>query len=109
MAKNHVQPGAAMPWTNDTAADVAAGDVVAFADMVGVAAGDIAIGEVGEVFVEEVFTLTKEAPLVIDQGDNVYFDTTLGEIDKTDTNVPAGKCFAPAASAATTVQVKLGV
>ena len=108
MAQNRVQKGAVMPWTNGTGSDVVSGEVVEVADMVCVAAGDIADGETGELFTEEVFTLTKEAPLVISQGDTVYFDSTLGEIDKTDTNTLAGKAFADAASAATTVQVKLG-
>jgi len=107
MAQNHIQKGAVMPWTNNTGADVASGDVVDFADMIGVAAGDIADTEEGNLFVEEVFELTKEAPLVINQGDTVYFDPALGEIDKTNTNVQAGKAFAAAASAATTVLVKL--
>lgn len=108
MAQNHVQVGAVMPWANATGSDVAAGDPVEVADIVGVAAGDIADGESGQLFIEEVFTLTKEAPLVISQGDIVYYDSAAGEIDKTNTNTLAGKAFADAASAATTVQVKLG-
>ncbi len=108
MAQNHVQKGAAMPWTNGTGSDVVSGEVVVVADMVCVAAGDIADGETGELLTEEVFTVAKEAPLVIDQGDTVYWDATNDNIDKTDTNVLAGKAFADAASAATTVQVKLG-
>ncbi len=108
MSQNHVQKGAVMPWTNGTGSDVVSGEAVEVADIVGVAAGDIADGETGELFIEEVFALTKEAPLVISQGDIVYFDSTAGEIDKTGTNTRAGKAFADAASAATTVQVKLG-
>ena len=108
MATNHVQKGASMPWANDTGSDVVSGEVVEVADIVGVAAGDIADGESGILFTEEVFTLTKEAPLVISQGDIVYFDSTAGEIDKTNTNTRAGKAFADAGSADTTVQVKLG-
>jgi len=107
MAQNHIQKGAAMPWTNDTGSDVVSGEVVALPAMIGVAAGDIDDGEEGNLFIEEVFELAKEAPLVISQGDAVYWDDTNDNIDKTNTNVPAGKAFADAASAATTVYVKL--
>ncbi len=55
MATNHVQKGAVMSWTNGTGSDVVSGEVVAFADMIGVAAGDIADGETGELLIEEVF------------------------------------------------------
>lgn len=96
-----------MSWTNGTGTAVVSGEVVPLPDMIGVAAGDIADGEDGELFIEEVFEVAKEAPLVIAQGDKVYWDATNDNIDKTDTNVPAGIAFAPAASAATTVFVKL--
>ncbi len=109
MAKNHVQKGKVMPWTNGTEAAVVSGEVVVVGTLVGVALGDIAIGVTGELALEEVWEVAKEAPLVIAQGDVVYWDATAGEIDKTATNVLAGKAFAAAASAATTVLVKLGV
>lgn len=97
-----------MPWTNGTAAAVVSGEVVVVGAMVCVALGDIAIGAEGNLATEEVFEVAKEAPLVIDQGDIVYWDDTNNRIDKTNTNVLAGKAFAGAASAATTVLVKLG-
>lgn len=109
MAKNHVQAGASMPWTNGTGADVSSGAVVVVGATVGVAAGDIADGESGILFIEEVFTLPKAAPLVIGQGVAVYWDVADGNINLTATdNHLAGKAFAAAASADTTVQVKLG-
>lgn len=109
MAKNHVQEGKIMTWTNGTGSAVAAGEVVVIGTIVGVALGTIANGATGEVAIEEVWTLPKEAPLVISQGDKVYWDDTNNRIDKTDTNVYAGKAFASAISAATTVVVKLNV
>lgn len=109
MAQNHVAEGKIMRWTNGGAAAVSSGDVVVVNDLVCVALGDIAIGATGSLAVCEVFTLPKEAPLVINQGDNVYWDETNENIDKTDTNVPAGKCWKDAASADTTVQVLLNV
>ncbi len=108
MAQNHVQKGDAMPWTNGTGSAVASGDVVVVSAMVCVALGDIADGEEGNLATCEVFEVAKEAPLVIAQGDIVYWDAVNSNIDKTDTNVRAGKAFAAAASADTTVLVKLG-
>jgi len=107
MAQNHVQKGASMPWTNATSADVASGDVVVVGDIIGVAAGDIADGAEGILFIEEVWLLPKAAPLVISQGDKVYFDATAGNVNKTDTDALAGVCFEGAVSAATTVKVKI--
>jgi predicted RecA/RadA family phage recombinase len=97
-----------MPWINGTAADVVSGEVVVVGAMVCVALGDIAIGAEGNLATEEVWEVAKEAPLVIDQGDIVYWDAVNSNIDLTNTNVVAGKAFAAAASAATTVLVKLG-
>ena len=107
MAQNHIQKGAATLFTNSSGSDIVSGEVVVVGDMIGVAAGDIADGESGTLFIEEVFELAKEAPLVIAQGDTVYWDAANSNIDKTDTNTLAGKAFAAAASADTTVLVKL--
>jgi predicted RecA/RadA family phage recombinase len=96
-----------MPWTNGTGTDVASGDVVDLPNMIGVALGDIADGDNGDLAVTEVWALPKEAALAIDQGDQVYWDATAGEIDKTNTNIAAGKAFAAAAADDTTVAVKL--
>jgi len=96
-----------MPWTNATAAAVVSGEVVVVGDMIGVALGDIAIGATGDLAIEEVFLLAKEQPLVIAQGDTLYWDAVNLRIDKTNTNTPAGKAFAGAIEAATTVRVKI--
>ena len=108
MAKNYIQKGQAMPWTNGTEVAVTSGEVVVVGAIVAVALVDIAVGDSGILATEEIWELAKEAPLVIAQGDIVYWDATAGEIDKTNTNVLAGKAFAAAASADTTVLVKLG-
>lgn len=47
----------------------------------------------------------KEAPLVINVGDEVYFDATAREADKTNTNVLIGSCAKAALSADTHVLV----
>ena len=82
-------------------------DVDEGGDPIGVALGDILDGATGELAICEVWTLAKEAPLVITQGDQVYWDATNENVDKTNTNIPCGKAYASAVSAATTVQVLL--
>jgi len=55
-----------------------------------------------------VYELPKEAPLVIDLGDRVYWDDTEKEVTKTAaSNTFMGFAYAAAVSAATTVQVRL--
>jgi predicted RecA/RadA family phage recombinase len=109
MAQNHVQEGKIMTWTNATGTAVVSGEVIVVGALVCVALGAIANGAVGELAIAEVWNLPKEAPLVIAQGDVVYWDDTNNNIDKTNTNVLAGKAFAAAASADTTVKVKLNI
>lgn len=112
MATNHVQKGAAMPWTNGTAADVVSGAVIDLGGMVGVAAGNIAIGDTGELLTEEVFTLAKDV-VAISQGAALYITpagliTTATDDGAGVVYTPAGKAFADAIIAAATCQVKLG-
>ncbi len=108
MAANHIQRGEAMPWTNSTGAAVSSGDVVLVGDRVCVALGDIADGASGQLATCEVFELTKEASLAIDQGVDVYWDAVNKVITTTATaNTLAGCAFAAAAAADATVQVKL--
>jgi len=107
MAKNHIRPGKTMPYT--AGSDITMGTVIEFADMIGVALGDIADGDTGELAITEVWELAKDNALAISQGDQLYWDTVNDEVDKTDTNVPCGKAFADAEEAATTVQVLLNV
>jgi predicted RecA/RadA family phage recombinase len=108
MAQNYVQEGAVMPWTNGTGGDISSGDVVLVGTRVGVALGDIADGDDGQVAIEGVFEVAKAAPLVISQGDLLYWDAADENFNKTDTdNTLAGFAFADAASADTTVLIKL--
>ena len=123
MAQNHTQPGAAMPWTNGTGAAVASGDVVDLgsggAGMIGVAAGDIADGDQGILFTEEVWELPKDTSVAIAQGAQLYLTaaglqtaglitTNVNDGDTTPVPyTPAGKAFAAAATADTTIQIKI--
>jgi len=86
---------------------VAVGTVFEGAGMIGVHLNGGVSGEVDAVAIDGVFRLAKETPLVIAQGDYVYWDAVNDNIDKTTTNIPAGIAVAAAASGATTVDVKI--
>lgn len=107
MATKHIKPGNTMPYTNATGSAIAKDTVIEFGAMVGIALGAIANGSTGELAISEVWTMTKEAPLVITQGDKLYWDATNDNVDKTNTNIPCGIAYASAASADTSVQVLL--
>ena len=95
-----------MPYTNSGSA-ITKGTVVEFTGMVGIALGDIATGATGELAITGVWTVAKEAPLVITQGDQVWWDATNNNVDKTNTNIPCGIAAASAGSAAAAALVLL--
>lgn len=103
--QNFVKDGAVLAITAPEA--LSSGEVVVVGAIRGVAIAAAASGATAQVATEGVFTVAKEAPLVIDEGDLVYWDTTADEADKTNTNEKLGVCVADAASSDTTVQVKL--
>ncbi len=109
MATGHVAPGRTMPYTNGGGSTIAAGTVIELADMIAVALGDIAVGATGELAVGEVWTLAKESGVAFTQGDQLYWDATNDNLDKTNTNIPAGKAYADAASGDTTAKVILNL
>lgn len=98
-----------MPWTNGTGSTVTSGSVVSANGIIGVLLADTANGAVGQLAVEEVWSVPKAAPLAISQGDKLYWSVANGTMSKTNTDVYAGRAFADAASADTTVQANLGV
>ena len=109
MAIGHVAEGLTMPWTNAGAA-VSAGDVVAFAGMIGVATGDIAGGATGTLAVSGVWILPKNNALAVTQGDQLYWDVGDGNITKTSAgNIPCGIAYTHELAATATVQVNLNV
>lgn len=104
----YIQKGNSIDYTNSGSTKIAAGDVVSLTTRVGIAAGDIAAGAVGSLAVGGVFEIAK-ATGAITLGAAVYFDTTNKNITTTATsNIPAGWAVAAAASADTTVLVKIG-
>lgn len=106
MATGHITSGVTMPYTNSGTA-ITKGTVVEFTGMIGIALGDIAQNATGELAITGVWTVAKEAPLVITQGDQVWWDATNNNVDKTNTNIPCGRAYASALSADTTVKIIL--
>lgn len=104
---NFIQPGHVMDFENTDAAavDITSGSVVAFDERIGVAAVDIAIGEVGSVSVAGVFELPK-GNAVLPQGKPVFWKSD--KIGTDNTGVPAGYVFDAATAADVTVSVKIG-
>lgn len=84
-----------------------AGDVEEFANSIGVWLADTENAAAGAVLMEGVVTLAKETGVAFSQGDMLYWDAANDRLDKTATNIPAGLCWADAASGDTTASVKL--
>jgi len=104
--KNYIKDGSRMPFT--PSANVASGAVILVVDVLGVATGAILSGIEGELQMEGVVELTKDAPLVIAQGDKLYWVVADQEVSKTaGSNKIIGYAHKAAASADTTVWVKL--
>lgn len=109
MAKNHVDSGKTVTYTNTGSAVIYSGSVVVIGEKIAVSLGDIQVGGKGTLFTEEVFKLPKDTGAAMNLGDSVYWDTANKKIvaaSGTDT-VPAGMVAADATANAATVNVKL--
>lgn len=111
MAQNYIQPG-------DQAITIIAptgGTTVGLPVLMSAAVGKLVIanktalaGAVLEGFTEGVYELPKEAPLVINQFEPVYWDNTAKKVTKTTSgNILLGHAAYGAISAAVLVQVRL--
>lgn len=114
MAKNFIQPGKVINFTNDTAAAITSGSVVVMGGTIGVALGDIAIGQTGSVAIDGVYQLPKVTTAVIGQGESINWDASAGAFDANTATPAAGDITGAAASAFeagangdTTIAVKL--
>ena len=111
---NYVQPGTRLTWTNSGSA-VSSGDVVVVGELIGVATGDIANGESGELAIAGVFTVPKVSAAVIGVGESVIWDASAGACDDNAATPATGdvsKCcvaWEAAGNGDTTVVVKLNV
>ncbi len=81
MAKNFIQPGEVIDWTNGTGSAVASGAVVAIGQMLGVALVGIANGATGSVQIKGVFEVPKVSGAVIAAGESLVWDVSAGAFD----------------------------
>jgi predicted RecA/RadA family phage recombinase len=104
MAKNYIQDGKVLLYTNLTGAAIASGAPVDVGARVGVAAVDIPDQESGSVYMEGVFSLPKVAGAIA-QGADVYLSNA--KITTTAGAQPAGYAFEAAAAGDAEAAVKL--
>jgi len=118
MAKNFIQEGKHITWTNGTGTAATSGSPVVVGSLVCVALTDIAAGAVGVLATEGVWELPKVAGAsghAIAQGATALFDISEAKFDINTTVAAAGdisgSCVATEAAltTATTVNVKINV
>lgn len=105
--RNSAQPGHVIDYTIPSATTIEGGDVVIIGKLVGVAVSGGTTGDVIAVNLTGAYTLPKESPLAISQGDKLYWATDDKEITKTATDTPIGYAFASAGSTDAEVVVVL--
>jgi len=104
--KNFIQDGKSLPVA--LSGTVVSGAVAKIGSLVGVYSQSGDNGDSVEVSFEGVYEVAKEAPLVISQGDRLYWDAGASKMTKTSAgNTFAGFAAAAALSAATVVEIKL--
>ena len=102
MAKNFVQPGDVINWTNGGTAVVSGGVVVIGTNgdaVLGVALVDIANGASGAVQIRGVFTVPKVSAAVIAIGETLVWDSSAGAFDDNAATPATGDVSGPAAFA----------
>jgi len=102
----HIQKGDNINYTPTAAVEYH--EIVPLTSRVGVALEPIAANKTGTLATTGVWEMPAATSLEIAFGDTVYWNATNGNIDKTDTGVPAGFATVAKATAGTTVQVKIG-
>ncbi|MYM65436.1 DUF2190 family protein [Pseudoduganella sp. FT55W] len=106
MAKNYVQDGEVLSFTAITA--VSSGAVVVIGKRIGIALGDIAVGQSGPVQVTDVWQLPKLTTDVVAQGDLLYWDAGNNRLTTTvGSNILAGYAAYAAGNGAGTVNIKI--
>ena len=107
--KTFVQEGKTLDFT--AAAAFTGGEFVKIGSAVGVVGADVAIGEIGQLSVEGVFTVKKLAHATdqaLAQFELVYIDATNKQVTKTASgNTKAGYATEAALSTATTATIRL--
>jgi predicted RecA/RadA family phage recombinase len=106
--QNFIQEGEHLEFTNGTGSTIKSGSPVFVGKIVGVALGDVANGAKGQMRTEGVFEFAKKASLAISAGDVVFWDSTPGEVTKTDADgVFIGYAVEAVAGAGTKVKVMI--
>lgn len=104
--RNYIVDGDVINYATTTA--VNSGDLVQMADLVGVAATNIAAGDSGSVNIDGVFEVPKSAGFVAAQGSKLYYDSTAKALSGTAAgNTLAGYAYESAANGDVTVRVRL--
>ena len=113
MAKNYVQEGDVINWTNGGSA-VVAGTVIVIGQILGVALVDIAGGATGSVAIEGVFSVPKVSGAVIAAGESLVWDVSAGKFDDNlatpatgDISGAAAVAVEAAGNTITTIKVRL--
>lgn len=118
MAKNYIQEGKTIVWTNGTGSTVTSGSVVVVGNIIGIALVDIANAASGVLAVEGVWEVPKvdgSSGQAIGLGEKVLYDVSAGKFALGSatpaTGDVSGCCVAAEAAltTATTVKVKLNV
>lgn len=106
--KNFIKPGKIISYTNGGSA-INSGDVVVISGVgVGIATGDIANGAEGELLMEGIVSVTKNAGSPISFGVPLFWDAGSGYVTTTPgSHQLIGYCAKAALSADTSVQVAL--
>lgn len=116
MAKNYVQEGDVIPYSNAGAAIVSGAVVKIGANgdaLLGIALTDIATNEIGSVALEGVFTVPKVSAAVITQGEYILWDASAAAFDDNLAVAAAGDvadaaiAFESAGNGVTTIKAKL--
>lgn len=97
MASNYIQPGAVIDHV--AASTIAAGDVVAIGQMLGVALADIANGATGSVQIKGVFDVPKVSGAVIAAGESLVYDVSAVAFDDNAATPASGDISGPPAVA----------
>lgn len=78
--KNYTRDGNTVDYTNAGSA-IVSGQIVVMGHTIGVAAGDIATGETGAVYIRGQFLVPKVNGAVFVQGEKLIYDVSAGKFD----------------------------
>lgn len=109
MAKNMIEKGKTLAWSNATGSDVSSGELVPVGGTFGIALVDIANGASGALGMEGVYEIPAINTAAISQGNPVYYAASTGKGSPVaEDQKYIGLAWATKAEAGTTVLVKLG-